>query len=126
MRYQQHLTPAWHVLCTQGINMIVLRTHVSYFINQLTMFDAPMTPRQLEYLRRTHLPIIAKHGLTQHHYDIMMQYLTDAMRSNDAEVCTYPCTTAVCMLCVHRLCMSCVQPRQARQLLVCWLSPPGQ
>jgi hypothetical protein len=50
------------------------------------MFDTAMTPRQLEYLRRTHEPLIAKHGITQHHYDVMLQYLTDAMRSNEAQV----------------------------------------
>jgi flagellar biosynthesis protein FliP len=54
---------------------------------QLTMFDTAMTPRQLEYLRKTHDPLIAKHGITQHHYDVMLQYLTEAMRSNDAQVC---------------------------------------
>lgn len=95
-RYHRPLTPAWPVLHAQGVNMIVLRTHVSYFINQLTMFDAPMTPRQLEYLHRTHKPIIAKHNLTQRHYDIMMRYLTDAMRSNDAEVRTHCYTHSSC------------------------------
>lgn len=144
------------VLCMQGVNMVVLRTHVSYFINQvgdqgqttpviadqlllhappqqlptpslsavrlsaarlqpvtcalalklcnassraashsplriacpqLTMFDTAMTHRQLEYLRKTHEPLIVKHNITQRHYDIMLQYLTDAMRSNGAQVC---------------------------------------
>lgn len=56
---------------------------------QLTMFDTAMTPRQLEYLRRTHEPLIAKHAITQHHYDVMLQYLTDAMRSNGALVCAW-------------------------------------
>jgi hypothetical protein len=36
----------------QGINMVVLRNHVSYFIHQVTMFDTPMSARQLEYLRK--------------------------------------------------------------------------
>jgi hypothetical protein len=93
--------------------MIVLRTHVSYFINQLAMFDAPMTPRQLEYLRRTHQPIIAKHGLTQRHYDIMMKYLTDAMRSNGAEVRSHS-NDKVCMVCAVTGAAWCVQPSS------CW------
>lgn len=69
----------------KGINMVVLRTHVSYFINQLAMFDMPMTERQLHYLHRTHAPLIVKHNITQRHYDLMLAYLTDAMRANGAQ-----------------------------------------
>lgn len=63
---------------------------------QLTMFDTPMTKRQLDYLRKVHEPIIAEKGVTQRHYDIMVRYLTDAMRSNGAEVGAV-CRGAICL-----------------------------
>lgn len=50
------------------------------------MFDTPMTQRQLDYLHKTHAPLIVKHGITQRHYDLMLAYLTDAMRANGAQV----------------------------------------
>jgi hypothetical protein len=50
------------------------------------MFDMPMTERQLHYLHRTHAPLIVKHNITQRHYDLMLAYLTDAMRANGAQV----------------------------------------
>jgi hypothetical protein len=45
-----------------------------------------MSTRQLEYLRKTHAPLIAKHNITQAHYDLMLGYLTEAMAGNGAEV----------------------------------------
>jgi truncated hemoglobin YjbI len=70
----------------KGVNMVVLRQHVSYFLHQLAMFDAPLTPRQLDYLRRVHVPVIMAHRVTQKHYDAMVGYLMKAMVANGAEV----------------------------------------
>lgn len=53
---------------------------------QLTMFDTPMTQRQIEYLRKVHMPVIQEHNVTQRHYDIMVSYLLEAMRTNGAQV----------------------------------------
>lgn len=50
------------------------------------MFDTPMTQRQLEYLKKVHLPVIKEHHVTQLHYDKMMSYLLEAMRGNGAQV----------------------------------------
>ncbi|KAF6265336.1 hypothetical protein COO60DRAFT_1039853 [Scenedesmus sp. NREL 46B-D3] len=69
----------------RGVNMVVLRQHVSYFIHQVTMFDAPMTERQLDYLRKVHKPVIARHNISQTHYDLMVGHLVDAMRTNGAQ-----------------------------------------
>jgi len=55
-----------------------------------------MTKRQLGYLRKVHEPIIAERGVTQRHYDIMLQYLTEAMRTNGAEVGDL-CRGAICL-----------------------------
>lgn len=60
--------------------------HCCVPILQLTMFDTPMSTRQLEYLRKTHASLIAKHNITQAHYDLMLGYLTEAMAGNGAEV----------------------------------------
>eukprot|EP00775_Hariotina_reticulata_P010882 gene10882-11036_t len=69
----------------KGVNMVVLRQHVSYFLHQLAMFDAPLTPRQLDYLKRVHVPVVIAHRVTQKHYDIMIGYLMKAMLANGAE-----------------------------------------
>ncbi|WIA10150.1 hypothetical protein OEZ85_010355 [Tetradesmus obliquus] len=69
----------------RGVNMVVLRQHVSYFIHQVTMFDAPMTERQLDYLRKVHKPVIARHNVSQTHYDLMLGHLVEAMRTNGAQ-----------------------------------------
>jgi hypothetical protein len=53
---------------------------------QVTMFDAPMTERQLDYLRKVHKPVIARHNISQAHYDLMVGHLVDAMRTNGAQV----------------------------------------
>jgi hypothetical protein len=57
-------------------------------IAQVTMFDAPMTERQLDYLRKVHKPVIARHNISQTHYDLMVGHLLDAMRTNGAQVRT--------------------------------------
>jgi hypothetical protein len=31
----------------RGINMVVLRKHVSYFLHSITMWDTPMSPHQV-------------------------------------------------------------------------------
>jgi hypothetical protein len=50
------------------------------------MFDAPMTERQLDYLRKVHKPVIARHNISQTHYDLMVGHLVEAMRTNGAQV----------------------------------------
>lgn len=50
------------------------------------MFDAPMTERQLDYLRKVHKPVIARHNVSQTHYDLMLGHLVEAMRTNGAQV----------------------------------------
>lgn len=58
------------------------------------MFDAPLTTRQLEYLKKVHAPVIAQHSVTTRHYDLMLNYLMEAMRANDAKA-----RLCVCCLC---------------------------
>ncbi|KAF6260957.1 hypothetical protein COO60DRAFT_1625539, partial [Scenedesmus sp. NREL 46B-D3] len=86
----QHSSPdcqAAHVVLrvVQGINMVVLRRHVSSFILQLTAFDTPMTEPQVDYLRKVHGPVIEEHGATQRHFDMLVSLLISSLRSCGAQ-----------------------------------------
>ncbi|KAF8069511.1 hypothetical protein HT031_001627 [Scenedesmus sp. PABB004] len=65
--------------------MVVLRRHVSYFLFQLSQFECPMTPRQIEYLRTAHLPVVLQRGATMAHVDRIVQHLAAAMLSCGAQ-----------------------------------------
>lgn len=108
MHSQHSSCPVWWAPDRPDIRSLLPAAPLRLPPVQLAMFDTPMSARQLEYLRKTHAPLIAKHNITQCHFDIMLQYLTDAMRENGAEVCPArqggaPAVAAACDFAAHQL-----------------------
>jgi hypothetical protein len=85
--------------CLTTLQLHCVMPMYAFCITQVTMFDAPMTERQLDYLRKVHKPVIARHNISQTHYDLMVGHLVDAMRTNGAQVRScgwcYSCLAAV-------------------------------
>ena len=69
----------------KGVNMVVLRNHVSYFLHNLSLWDSPMSENQLKYLTKVHMPLFESKGVCQMHFDIMLGYLRQAMEQSGAE-----------------------------------------
>jgi truncated hemoglobin YjbI len=69
----------------RGINMVVLRKHVSYFLHNLCMWDSPMSAQQLKYLTRAHRPLLTNKGVTRVHFDSMLHHLREAMQHCGAD-----------------------------------------